>query len=316
MSHPIRILLVLVAVSPTARPATAQMITTQTPFQNNSASFFESTSVGWSLNGPGYFARFGNPGLSRPPFGGYVPGAGLTTGFQTNGGGFSSNFLFDFSQGSSYSSVSTTPVLTTTNGIPGFLFAGTQQNFVTGVVPVVGNGGGFFYVPSTAWYPTGYFNGFNPGYGPAMAPVGSPWSVAGRYQRGEFAIQDGRVVVPGDRAADRLNDDVNPPPPPREFSRVAESSAESARHHLIERRAAELATAGNSTSGRTKAGTPPRSESQLNRETALRYFDRARQAESAGQSSTALIYYRLAAKHADGDLLGEVEAALRRVESK
>ncbi|MBI5758127.1 MAG: hypothetical protein HZA46_06385 [Planctomycetales bacterium] len=316
MSHLNRVLLAIVMVLPIARPAAAQMITTQTPFQNNSASFFESTSVGWSLNGPGYFARFGNPGLSRPPFGGYVPGAGLTTGFQTNGGGFSSNFLFDFSQGSSYSSVSTTPVLTTTNGYPGFLAVGQQQNFVTGVVPVVGNGGGFFYVPSTAWYPTGYFNGFNPGYGPAMTPVGSPWSVAGRYQRGEYAIQDGRVVVPGGRAADRLNDDVNPPPPPREFSRQGGTSAESARQHLIERRAVELATASSATSGRSKASTPPRTESQLNRETALRYFDRARQAESDGKSSTALIYYRLAAKHADAELLGEVDAALRRVESK
>ena len=93
-------------------------------------------------------------------------------------------------------------------------------------------------------------------------------------------------------------------------------SAESARQHLIERHAAELAAASSATSARSKVGTPPRSESQLNRETALRYFDRARQAESAGQSSTAFIYYRLAGKHADGDLRGDVETALHRLEKR
>lgn len=316
MSYPVRGLLAIVIALLLSRPVAAQMVTTHVPFQNNSTSFFESFGTSWSLNGPGWFARFGDPGLSRPPFGGFVPGAGLSTGFHIGGGGMSGNFLFDFSQGSTTTSTTIAPVLTTTSGYPGNLFVGQQRNFVTGVVPVVGPGGGFFYVPSTAWYPTGYFNGFNSGYGPSMMPITSPSPLVGRYQRGEFGMQDGRVVAPGGRTDDVKLDDVPPPPPARETARQPVTSAAAARQHLIEHTAAELAAAGNSTPARSQANTAPRSESQLNRETARRYLDRARQAESAGQTSTALIYYRLAAKHADAALQGDVEAALRRLESK
>lgn len=306
----------LVVVMLIVRTAIAQQVTVQTPLQNNSATFFEQSSVGWSMNGPGFFARFGNSGLSRPPFGGFVPNAGLTTGFAINGGGFNTNFNFDFSQGSSYSSVTQAPVLTVTNGVPGFLIAGQQRNFVTGLVPVVGNGGGFFYVPSTSWQPVGYFNGFNPGYGPQMNPFSSASPLVGRMQRGEFAMQDGHVVVPGRVADDDARNDEPPPPPAREVSRQPITSAAAARQQLIERKAAELAASGNSATARSKSGTATRSEAQSNRETARKYLDRAHQAESAGQKSTALIYYRLAAKHSDASLQGEVDAALLRLESR
>ena len=211
--------------------------------------------------------------------------------------------------------VTTAPVLTTTSGYPGSLTVGQQRNFVTGLIPVVGNGGGFFYVPSTSWSPTGYFGGFNPGYGPQLMSIPSPSPLVARYQLGEFGIQDGRVVIPGARADGVTSDDV-PPPPSRDTSRQPVTSAASARQHLIERKAVELAASGNSTPARSQVVTPTRSESQANRESAHRYLDRARQAETAGQASTALIYYRLAAKHADAALQGDVEAALRRLESK
>jgi len=316
MSNVSRVLPALVVVMLFVRTAIAQQVTVQTPLQSNSATFFEQSSVGWSMNGPGFFARFGNPGLSRPPFGGFVPNAGLTTGFAINGGGFNTNFSFDFSQASSYSSVTQAPVLTVTNGVPGLLIAGQQRNFVTGLVPVVGNGGGFFYVPSTSRQPAGYFNGFNPGYGPSVMPYSSPSPLVGRMQRGEFAMQDGHVVVPGRVAVDEARNDEPAPPPARDVFRQPITSAAAVRQQLIERKAAELAASGSSTSTRSKSNSPTRFEAQSNRETARKYLDRARQAESAGQPSTALIYYRLAAKHADAELQGEVDAALLRLESR
>jgi hypothetical protein len=316
MSHPSRVLLAVGIALLAACRADAQQVTVQTPLQNNSATFFEQSSVGWSMNGPGFFARFGNPGLSRPPFGGFVPNAGLTTGFAINGGGFNTNFNFDFSQGSSYSSVTQAPVITLTNGVPGFLIAGQQRNFVTGLVPVVGNGGGFFYVPSTSWQPAGYFNGFNPGYGPALMPTAPASPIAGRLQNGEFTMQNGRVVAPGDRGNEAESRDNLPPPLPRDLARPSVTSATAVRQQQIERKAAELAVSGRSATDRSKAGTAPRSDAASNRETARRYLDRARQAESSGQPSTALIYYRLAAKHADAALQSEVDAALLRLESR
>jgi hypothetical protein len=64
------------AVCGSDREAAAQtMVTTTTPLQANSESFFESSGVGWSVRRPGFFASFNSGGPIPPPFGGFNPQA-------------------------------------------------------------------------------------------------------------------------------------------------------------------------------------------------------------------------------------------------
>lgn len=120
--------------------APAQMVMMQSPLQSNGSSFYEYSNVGWGIRNPNYFMRF-NGGGGAPPFGGYQPNAGLSGGFAVG----NAQFNFGFGQGASLVSTSATPVLTTTNGYPGYLFVGRSRPFVTGVSPLVG--GGFGSVP-------------------------------------------------------------------------------------------------------------------------------------------------------------------------
>ena len=105
-----------------------QMVTTSTPYNTSSSSFFENNSINWSLRGRNWFANSGGPTL--PPFGGMAGGAavagGLSGGFGFAGGGVRGSLGFNFSQGSTRSFSSTTP-------------SGVLQPFVTGFYPVVVN---------------------------------------------------------------------------------------------------------------------------------------------------------------------------------
>jgi hypothetical protein len=147
----------------------AQMVTTQSPLHSNTSSFYEYSHVGWSVHNPHYFMNF-NGGGGTPPFGGYQPNAGLSGGFGVN----NASFDFGFGQGASLNSTTVTPMLTTTNGYPGYLFIGSERPFVTGVVP--GVGGGFANVP-------------------AMGPLAS------RVATGQLKTEQGRIVVPKDEQA-------------------------------------------------------------------------------------------------------------------
>jgi hypothetical protein len=149
--------------------ASAQMVMMQSPLQNNSASFYEHSHIGWSVNNPHYFMRV-NGGGGIPPFGGYQPNAGLHGGFAVG----NSQFDFAFGQGASYTGTSVTPVLTTTNGYPGSLFVGSTRPFVTGLTPVVG--GGFANVP------------------PAIVPPLGP--LASRVATGQLRMDRGRLEIP------------------------------------------------------------------------------------------------------------------------
>jgi hypothetical protein len=119
--------------------AEAQMIHTATPFQSLGSGYSETGSVGWSLRGRNWFANFGGQGPLLPPFGGADPGAGLSGGFGFGGGGVSGSLGFNFGQSSSRSIVSTTPSVTTMNGVPGSITSGVVRPFVIGFTPVVGD---------------------------------------------------------------------------------------------------------------------------------------------------------------------------------
>lgn len=113
------------------------MIHTSTPLQTIGSSYWEGGSIAWSLQGKNWFANFGGGGPLLPPFGSADPGGGLNGGFRFGGGGVSGSVGFHFGQGSSQSNVSTTPSLTTTDGMPGSINSGVLQPFVIGFTPVV-----------------------------------------------------------------------------------------------------------------------------------------------------------------------------------
>lgn len=120
-------------------------VTLQTPFQGTRSSFFESFNMGWNFNfggsGGGVVASFNNGGAgSFPPFGGFNPQAGISSGMHISGGDVSAGFNWGFSQGAQRSFVSQTPVITGIPGQPMFLRSGLQVPFVTGFTPVVGSG--------------------------------------------------------------------------------------------------------------------------------------------------------------------------------
>ena len=136
---------IAVALTLDASRCGAQMIHTASPLQSISSGYSEGGWIGWSLRGNNWFANFGGGGPLLPPFGPVNPGGGLSGGFGFAGGGVSGSLGFQFGQSSSQSIVSTTPSLTTMNGMPGSISVGVIQPFVTGFTPVVGD-----YVGATA----------------------------------------------------------------------------------------------------------------------------------------------------------------------
>ncbi|MEZ6065257.1 MAG: hypothetical protein R3B90_06025 [Planctomycetaceae bacterium] len=122
----------------------AQQVTIGVTQQNFSDDFYE------------YVGR--RPG----PFGGGQLGDGITYG-PGFGAGAGRSTVF----------TSETPFLTVTNGIPGTIFIGRATPFVTGIVPVFGNG--------------------SVGFNPTFNNLGAANTLSGRMQRGEFHVVDGQV---------------------------------------------------------------------------------------------------------------------------
>jgi hypothetical protein len=114
--------------------AQAQQVTVGTPFNTAGSSYYEQFGVQWGLRGNAWFARFGGP--VAPPFGGFDPNAGASFGF----GGRNGFLNFSAAQGSSTSFGSQTPILTLPNGGTGFIADQSMRPFVTGTIPVVGDG--------------------------------------------------------------------------------------------------------------------------------------------------------------------------------
>jgi hypothetical protein len=169
--------------------AQQQMVTQQTPFTSVNNSFFERTGLNWTLSHPGgantgpFFLNFGGFQNAVPQFGNFAPGAGIQGGGTMRGGGWNLNFFGEASQGARSSIVNQTPVVTTMNGIPGFVADQAQSPFVISVGPVVGNAGG----------PFGDFGASN--------------TIRGRMMRGEL-----RSLAQPETAGTPGNLDFGPPP--------------------------------------------------------------------------------------------------------
>ncbi|GAA5505297.1 hypothetical protein [Novipirellula caenicola] len=117
----------------------AQMINTSVPLQTIGSNSFENNQFGFSLQGPNFFANI-NPGNNPAPFAPEAVNSGVTGNVRQNlGNGVSGNLRFSFAQGSSQTFSSTTPSVTTMNGVPGSIVSQTVTPFVTGITPVVGS---------------------------------------------------------------------------------------------------------------------------------------------------------------------------------
>ena len=145
------------------RTLVAQQIGISTPFTTTRDSYYERLGVNFGFGLPGgrgpgsrvvglgpngqftpngnLVFRQGGMGSAIPQFGGYDPAANARFGFNylnRGGGGFSLGF--DFGQGSSRSMTTTTPSLVVQNGHGGSISSGAYRPFVTGIIPVSGNG--------------------------------------------------------------------------------------------------------------------------------------------------------------------------------
>ncbi len=298
-----RILLTAAVVIPMlhslADDARAQvMVRTETPLQNNSERFFESTSMGWSVRRPGFFASFGTSPV-LPPFGGFNPNAGLTTGFSVRTGKWSSNFNFNFSQGISRSSTTIAPTVMSMNGQPASLFSGTVRPFVLGVVPVGGGfgggfgnnfGGGFFSVPRGVIVPQA---------------GGDSLTQRLRERRSQLAIANGSS--PDRDRVSRTDKPERVEPPAPQTSQQRSSAA----HAFFGNRTGRVSASGTSTTSRSSGTVGVASETDTHdQQTAELYYRRGLKAESQSNATLARIYYRQALGRATGSLKRRIQQRL------
>jgi hypothetical protein len=326
-----RILPVLAAVglSWVVSTASAQQMTVGTPFHSLNNNWFENIGSNWSLQGQGWTASFGMPSMAQPQFGGFNPGAGLGFGFAILNPSFTGKFNFNFSQGNNASLVSSTPMVTLQNGVPGYFSDTTQAPFVISVIPVVG---GFSPVTSV---------------NPAMPlPLDSPFAglshpaVAQALQRARAqraAMDDDEAIGPSAaQAAVRAQADQGPPPLPQKGVRPRAQAPAAApalarpQHDLVlagqagrpdaaaaSEAASRVARATESSAGRAVPSVAEARriyEAQQHEGAAdgeiAEYLARAQNAENLGKPSVARQYYRLALRHATAAQREEIQGRI------
>ena len=121
----------------------AQQVVITSPFHNIHDSFYEHIGfgMGYSNIGPrgGWFFDFNSMNGAVPPFGGWA-GGGARFGFGLRNGNSRFNFNMVLAQGNTRSMTMVAPSITVPNGYGGSIFSGSVRPFVTGWVPVVGQG--------------------------------------------------------------------------------------------------------------------------------------------------------------------------------
>jgi len=303
--------LVLVAHAP------AQQVTVSTPYNSISEGFFENTGISWGLGGRNWSFSFGgSPTQAAPPFGGFDPSAGANLGFAGRNGWFNANW----SQGCRRSFVSQTPMVTVTNGYPGFVADASMTPFVIGYVPVVGTfprGGPALAMPPPM-VPT-----------PGASGVGRD-AVLNALQRAraEAALRE-RMQNASEAEAEaiRMNRQAQPnvpPPGANDLNLVGPGPAPpqtaDATEEPVDEATRRLAAARSSSAGRpapsvAEARRLRAAEQAASNETALRYIELARNAEATGKPNVAKVYYQNAARQASGELREEVRRRIQALDS-
>ncbi len=300
-----------------------------TPFHNGGDSFFENFGVNFGFNIPapgggpnavvgltpagaispnGINLQQGGAAAAVPPFGGFVPGTGATTGFRVLSPLGNASFGFNASQGNTRSMTSQSPSVTVQNGFPGFFSDTSQRPFVTSIVPVVG----------------GFAGGAQPLYTMPAAPsaVDSFGTSALAERLSRWKEKTGPRVAPVDGVGPAHAGAIANGPDP--FAAVLGQSAH-ASGHASTREASDpfshaLAAARQSSAGQPAAGVKQIVAEQAAEdhamETELReILGRAEEAVAMGKPNVARIYYQQLARRATGDLKRQALDALERLKA-
>jgi len=267
----------------------AQQATVQTPLHTVGDSFYERIGLQWGLNFPGGFARFGGPSVGMPPSGRFDPNAGLNFGLGFRGGNVSGFLNGALAQGFQRSFVTQAPILTLTNGVPGYVGDASISPFVVGSIPVVG-GAPVFTTPRLPTYSSGVGSDAvrqalqSARSGQPRGPVGQVGNLPQRQpQVGNLPHQQ--------RQAGSL-------PHGEPTATLAKVPEDSPAERLA---AAQASSAGQPAMSVAEARRLHAAELETAQQEAQRYWQKGLAAEEEGSLASARIYYRLAAKRAMGE---------------
>lgn len=272
-----------------AASALGQQMTIGAPFSTVREGFFEHIGTQWALQGRNWFAQFGGADLARPTIGGFQPGAGIQGGFGFGGPGWNGQWQFTAGQGNTRTFTSGSPSVTVMNGATGYVADVSLSPFVIGLIPVVGTGG------LSPWV----------GAAPGMRVAGPqpvPWVPApGSSKAARFLADGGSSSPPGGANAAQVGSSrpAAPARDPRE-ARLAE---------------AQQSSAGQAAPSVAEARALRQAETQQANQEALEWFQRGQQAEQEGKPKVAIIYYRMAAQRASGELKQQTLARLAALQS-
>ena len=261
----------------------SQQVTVTTPLVGVNDSFYEHFNLGWGFQrnwgGGSWFVNFGGPMVALPQFGGFNPANGLFFGLGTVGNGFQINGTA--STGSDRTMTMSAPSVTMMNGARGNIFSGEIRPFVTGLIPVVGDGG---IVPYASY----------PQFGYAPAPlVVSPLSQ--RLERLRNEPLANRTKNASGRAHDSLELDGGASEVTPVVASSRSSSAERGDISVAEIRRLQAL------------------EDEAKQKELKALIAGAREAERAGQLALARIRYKQAAARADGELRRELLEAFDKL---
>lgn len=280
-----------------AGAALGQQMTIGTPFSTVREGFFEHIGTQWALQGRNWFAQFGGADLARPTIGGFQPGAGIQGGFGFGGPGWNGQWQFAAGQGNTRTLTSGGPSVTVMNGATGYVADVSLSPFVIGLIPVVGTGGLSPWVGAVpgirvagpqmplAWVPT-------PGSSKAARFLAEGGSIGSPENANTAQVGSSRPALPVGDAGSPVGD-----PSVTRLAEARQSSAGQVAPSVAEARALHQAEA-----------------QQANQE-ALEWFQRGQQAEQEGKPKLAIIYYRMAAGRASGELKQQTLARLAALQS-
>lgn len=282
--------------------AAAQQATIATPMHSLNDSYYERFGVNWGFRWRNGFAQFGAPNTAIPPFGNYNPDSGLRTGIGFAGRGGSGYLDFHATLGSQRSYVGQTPMLTLTNGVPGFVQDVSVSPFVMGWVPVVG-GGGYAVSPIVAPGAAMLAPGLPaPGVAYARPPMMRPNASPYLRERLQWAQAN---VPPEATASSGVNDDLNlAADPPKVVPAAHEQASASSALSSAEQAAPSVAEARRMFAAEQSAKN---GEAQS-------LFDQGRSAEAAGNVGAAKVYYQMANRRASGELHQQIRQRLAALE--
>ncbi len=232
--------------------------------------------------------RQGSAASAVPQFGGYDPAADATFGFANRGNDGDLLFNFFSGQGSTRSSVTQAPVIVTSNGAQGTVSDTSQTPFVTGVIPVVG--------------------------APSMAAI-TGYPVGGLVPQQQSVVQQRLQQLKYERMRQATQRSTSPAEQGRQ-ARVTHGPAEGEGSIRL--------SGGSGNAGSSSADRGDLSVAEIRRQQQstrnaddselAAWIERARGAEAAGKDGVAKIYYKMAARRAEGDQKQQLIEKVRQFE--